>query len=755
MRRAFLLGLLFLVATFGVVAAQPYRPAPSRPVWDSSGWTLLGEQWVEGSRRADRDHINVGRYEGRFSKLTIVVTDSDLEMLEFTVNFPRGQAWSPAGINHYFRENSRTRVIDLPGDDRRIESIDLKYRNLPGGGRAKVQVWGFKTSGAPVPPPPPPQFSWDSRGWTLLGEQWVDYGRRADRDRMNVGRYEGRFSKLTVVVTDSDLELLGFTVNFPRGQAWSPAGVNHYFRENSRTRVIDLPGDNRVIESIDLRYRNLPGGGRAKVQVWGFKAAPPAEFSWDNRGWTMLGEQWVDYGRRADRDRMNVGRYEGRFSKLTVVVTDSDLELLGFTVNFPRGQAWSPAGINHYFRENSRTRVIDLPGDNRVIESIDLRYRNLPGGGRAKVQVWGFKAAPPAEFSWDNRGWTMLGEQVVDYGRRADRDRINVGRYEGRFSKLTVVVLDSDLELLNFQVNFPRGPAYAPAVNHYFRENQRTRVIDLPGDDRVINSIDMRYRNLPGGGRARVQVWGFKQAPPPAFSWDNRGWTMLGEQVVDYGRRADRDRINVGRYEGRFSKLTVVVLDSDLELLDFTVNFPRGQFKPAVNHYFRESQRTRVIDLPGDDRVISSIDLRYRNLPGGGRARVQVWGFRGDDRPTPPPAQFTWDNRGWTLLGEQVVDYGRRADRDRINVGRYEGRFSKLTIVVLDSDLQLLDFTVNFPRGGVYKPAVNHYFRENQRTRVIDLPGDDRRIESIDLMYKNLPGGGRAKVQVWGFKTQR
>ena len=636
MRRAFLLGLLFLVATFGVVAAQPYRPAPSRPVWDSSGWTLLGEQWVEGSRRADRDHINVGRYEGRFSKLTIVVTDSDLEMLEFTVNFPRGQAWSPAGINHYFRENSRTRVIDLPGDDRRIESIDLKYRNLPGGGRAKVQVWGFKTSGAPVPPPP-----------------------------------------------------------------------------------------------------------------------PPPQFSWDSRGWTLLGEQWVDYGRRADRDRMNVGRYEGRFSKLTVVVTDSDLELLGFTVNFPRGQAWSPAGVNHYFRENTRTRVIDLPGDNRVIESIDLRYRNLPGGGRAKVQVWGFKAAPPAEFSWDNRGWTMLGEQVVDYGRRADRDRINVGRYEGRFSKLTVVVLDSDLELLNFQVNFPRGPAYAPAVNHYFRENQRTRVIDLPGDDRVINSIDMRYRNLPGGGRARVQVWGFKQAPPPAFSWDNRGWTMLGEQVVDYGRRADRDRINVGRYEGRFSKLTVVVLDSDLELLDFTVNFPRGQFKPAVNHYFRESQRTRVIDLPGDDRVISSIDLRYRNLPGGGRARVQVWGFRGDDRPTPPPAQFTWDNRGWTLLGEQVVDYGRRADRDRINVGRYEGRFSKLTIVVLDSDLQLIDFTVNFPRGAVYKPAVNHYFRENQRTRVIDLPGDDRRIESIDLTYKNLPGGGRAKVQVWGFKTQR
>ncbi len=585
---------------------------------------MLGEQWVDGSRRGDRDHINVGRYEGRFSKLTVVVTDSDLEMLEFTVNFPRGQAWSPAGVNHYFRENSRTRVIDLPGDDRVIESIDLRYRNLAGGGRAKVQVWGFKTVN--TPPPPPPQFSWDNRGWTLLGEQVVDYGRRADRDRINVGRYEGRFSKLNLVVLYSDLELLNFSVNFPRGN-YAPA-VNHYFRENSRTRVIDLPGDDRVINSIDLRYRNLPGGGRARVQVWGFKAAPHVAFSWDNRGWTMLGEQVVDYGRRADRDRINVGRYEGRFSKLNVVVLDSDLEMLSFQVNFPRGTAYAPA-VNHYFRENQRTRVIDLPGDDRVISSIDMRYRNLPGGGRARVQVWGFKAEPPPAFSWDNRGWTMLGEQVVDYGRRVDRDRITVGRYEGRFSKLNVVVLDSDLELLSFQVNFPRGNAYAPTVNHYFRENQRTRAIDLPGDDRVISSIDMRYRNLPGGGRARVQVWGFKSAPPAAFTWDNRGWTMLGEQVVDYGRRADRDRINVGRYEGRFSKLTIVVLDSDLELLDFTVNFPRGTpYKPAVSQYFRENQRTRVIDLPGDNRVINSIDLRYKNLPGGGRARVQVWGFK-------------------------------------------------------------------------------------------------------------------------------
>lgn len=232
----------------------------------------------------------------------------------------------------------------------------------------------------------------------------------------------------------------------------------------------------------------------------------------------------------------------------------------------------------------------------------------------------------------------MLGEQVV-HGAR-DRDRIVVGRDEGRFSKLTVVVLDSDLEMLDMNVTFGNGQPFSPALAHYFREGSRTRVIDLPGDTRAIRAIDFRYRNLPGGGRARVQVWAWRvdssanpapqpvpvpaPVPAPAPSWDPTGWTMLGEQTVD-GRR-DRDRIKVGRDEGTFRRLVLVVTDSELELVELEIKFGRGQpFRPEVRHMFREGSRTRIIDLPGDSRVIKWIELRYRNLPGGGRARVQVW----------------------------------------------------------------------------------------------------------------------------------
>lgn len=363
----------------------------------------------------------------------------------------------------------------------------------------------------PTTPAPPPAAAWDSRGWTMLGEQQVSG--RVDKDSIKVGRYEGKFNKLTLVVLDSDLELLEFKIVFADRTTYDPK-VSQFFRENQRTRVIDLPPSENVIQRIDLKYRNLPGGGRAKVQVWGFKTGgvtppPPGPIvvNWDSKGWTKLGER--DVNGNVDKDRIEVGRYEGKFTKLTLVVRDSDLEMIDFSVKFGRGPEWRPANVNHYFRENQRTRVIDFPGDERVIKYIDFKYRNLLGGGRAKVEVWAQrgdgKDARPTNIGWDSKGWTMLGERTVN--GRMDKDKIEVGREEGKFRRLTVVVLDSDLSLLDMEIKFGRGPVFKPDVRQDFREGSRTRVIDLPGDDRVIKWIEFRYKNLPGGGNAKVQVW--------------------------------------------------------------------------------------------------------------------------------------------------------------------------------------------------------------------------------------------------------
>jgi hypothetical protein len=77
----------------------------------------------------------------------------------------------------------------------------------------------------------------------------------------------------------------------------------------------------------------------------------------------------------------------------------------------------------------------------------------------------------------------------------------------------------------------------------------------------------------------------------------------------------------------------MVVENSDLELIDLSIKFERGApWHPPLQHFFREGQRTRAIDFPGDERTIKHIDFKYRNLPRGGRARVAVYGLRAGGR---------------------------------------------------------------------------------------------------------------------------
>lgn len=367
---------------------------------------------------------------------------------------------------------------------------------------------------------------------------------------------------------------------------------------------------------------------------------------WDSNGWMALGEQTV-HGKN-DNDVIHVGVKEGKFAKLTLVVEDSDLELFDLVIHFGNGETYSPT-TRHYFKEGSRTGLIDLPGDARHVKKVTFKYGNLPGGGKARVQLWGVMVKeppppPPPPFSWDHKGWTMLGERQV-HGKK-DKDTIFVGAYEGKFDQLTFVVADSDVDIQKITVHFVSGKKLQLRFKHSFKEGSRTAVIDLPGNNRRIKKIDMKYKNIAAGGRATVQAWGRdtrpavapapqKPSPEPPSDikvrdhrpeklWDDKGWTMLGEQEVNGAN--DMDNIVV-KTSARYAKLTLVVLDSDLVLDQIEVAFRRGKsLEIDVGHTFKEGARTRSIDLPGDRRHITQIVLKYGNLAGGGRAKVQVWG---------------------------------------------------------------------------------------------------------------------------------
>jgi hypothetical protein len=101
--------------------------------------------------------------------------------------------------------------------------------------------------------------------------------------------------------------------------------------------------------------------------------------------------------------------------------------------------------------------------------------------------------------------WIKLGERSVDGVR--DRDVIVVGAREGKYRRIMIVVEHSALEMFDVVVNFGDGTRFSPATRHVFSANTRSHVIDLPGGLRVIRSVEFRYGNLPGGGRAQAELW--------------------------------------------------------------------------------------------------------------------------------------------------------------------------------------------------------------------------------------------------------
>jgi hypothetical protein len=138
-RLGFLLALL-LGATAGAGCAHRVerREVHYEHVERRGDWVRLGERWVDGAH--DRDVISVGAREGYYRRIMIVVENSALEMFDVTVTFGNGDRFSPA-TRHIFGANTRSHTIDLPGHERVIRTVEFRYGNLPGGGRALAELW--------------------------------------------------------------------------------------------------------------------------------------------------------------------------------------------------------------------------------------------------------------------------------------------------------------------------------------------------------------------------------------------------------------------------------------------------------------------------------------------------------------------------------------------------------------------------------------------------------------------------------------
>jgi hypothetical protein len=103
----------------------------------------------------------------------------------------------------------------------------------------------------------------------------------------------------------------------------------------------------------------------------------------------------------------------------------------------------------------------------------------------------------------------------------------------------------------------------------------------------------------------------------------------------------------------------------------------------------------------------------------------------------------------WELLGRKEVSF--IVERDTIEVGRSEGRFRQLRIVVEGAPVEMRDIGVTFGDGSTVHPETRLEFQPGSESRAIDLPGRDRFIRRIDFVYRKTSGIFRqATVSVYG-----
>lgn len=104
-------------------------------------------------------------------------------------------------------------------------------------------------------------------------------------------------------------------------------------------------------------------------------------------------------------------------------------------------------------------------------------------------------------------GWEKLGTKMVNM--QADHDEIIVTLRDGVFTKVRLKVMKAPIHLLNINIVFGNGSNKNVVFNKKFGAGSMTRIIDLPGNKRIIKKVNINYKSVPAGkGRAVITLWG-------------------------------------------------------------------------------------------------------------------------------------------------------------------------------------------------------------------------------------------------------
>ncbi|HUL15931.1 MAG TPA: hypothetical protein VLV88_08035 [Terriglobales bacterium] len=105
-------------------------------------------------------------------------------------------------------------------------------------------------------------------------------------------------------------------------------------------------------------------------------------------------------------------------------------------------------------------------------------------------------------------------------------------------------------------------------------------------------------------------------------------------------------------------------------------------------------------------------------------------------------------HRDMVFLGESHVD--GRTDHDKIKVTAAEGRFRAIQLRVSGGGVDFDHVVVHYGNGSNEEIPVRDHIPSGGETRVIELPGERRVIQSVELWYGKRNANTRPTVQLFG-----
>lgn len=213
----------------------------------------------------------------------------------------------------------------------------------------------------------------------------------------------------------------------------------------------------------------------------------------------------------------------------------------------------------------------------------------------------------------------LLGERTVNF--KAEKDTIDVTYKEGVFTGLIFKVSGNDVRVYDLTVTYGNKSKDDIPVKWVFKEGDRSRLIDLRGNKRIISHITFFYKTAgeKKEGKATIKVFGIRADD----------MEKLGTRSVAFA--GDIDTIRVTILKGFFTGLIFKVEKNDIKISKCTVTYGNGDVDNIpVDWKFEEGDRSRLIDLEGNKRLIKKITFIYKTTGKlkDGRAQVTVYGVR-------------------------------------------------------------------------------------------------------------------------------